>query len=93
MATQDKLQTIHDSLADWCLGALTARDPETKRPLLTAAEATVIRGFLKDNDITAAPVEGSKIMDIRKKLEASRAARRLAPVDPELEGLGDGLMQ
>ncbi len=90
MADKDKLQSIHDGLADWALAALAARDPDSGRPCLTASEAAVIAKFLKDNDITAPPVQGSKIMALREKLEAQR---RIPAVSPALDGLGDGLMQ
>jgi hypothetical protein len=90
MANESKLQRIHDALADWCLGALEAVDPATKRPLLTAAEANTIRAFLKDNEITAGPGDDSKITELREKLAARRKAQ---PLNPALDGLGDGLLQ
>lgn len=85
-----ELQSVHASFAQWCLDTLNARDPETGRYLLTAAEASVIRAFLKDNDITQPPVAGTAIHALREKLKQSGRA----PVNPALD-LGDteGLMQ
>jgi hypothetical protein len=88
--SQEKLHSVHEALTQWCLDALAAKDPESGRSLLTAAEATVIRGFLKDNDITASPEADGKLNELREKLKARRASM---PLDPALDGLGDGLMQ
>lgn len=90
MASKETLQAIHDGLAEWCLGVLAAKDPETNAPVLTAAEATVVRAFLKDNDVTAPPVAGGKVQELREKLAARM---RSTPIDPALDGLGDGILQ
>jgi hypothetical protein len=42
----------------------------------TAAELSVIRAFLKDNEITAAMDEGSALDDLRKKLAAGVGGRK-----------------
>lgn len=90
-ANEKRLSAVHEALTDWALGALSARD-EDNRPTLTAAEAAVIRAFLKDNDITCPPEQGTKIAELKRKLEDQR--RVPAKVDPALDlGLTDGFMQ
>ncbi len=90
MTEKSDLRTVHSAFADWCMEALGARDPKTKRSLLTAGEASVIRSFLKDNDITQPPAVGTKVHELRERLRKSGRV----PVNPALD-LGDteGLMQ
>ena len=81
-----KLETVHQLMVAWCMDALTSRDPETNRPTLTAAEASVIRAFLKDNDILQAPEEGTAIAALRDKLAAQgRIPKPAAAIDPLLD--------
>lgn len=88
-ANEQDLGRVHAALTEWALEALNARDPETNRRLLTAAEAAVIRAFLKDNEIQAPP-EASKGLD---ELRAKLAKQGRGPkVDPLLD-LGEGLVQ
>lgn len=90
MSEKADLRTVHAAFATWCMEALGARDPESNRSLLTAAEASVIRAFLKDNDITQPPVAGTAIHALREKLKQSGRM----PVNPALDlGEADGLMQ
>lgn len=53
-ANDQKLSELHGALAD----ALRSR---LKSPDVTAADLNVIRAFLKDNNITAVPVQGSPL--------------------------------
>lgn len=91
MAANDtELGLVHAALAKWALEALAARDPQTNRSLLTAAEASVIRAFLKDNDISAPPGVNKDLDDLRRKLQGQGRGPK---VDPVLDGLGDGVLQ
>lgn len=83
------LNAVHEAFATWCLEALSARDPKTNARLLTAAEASVIRAFLKDNDITQPPVQGTAIHALREKLRQNGKL----PVDPLLDLGEEGTMQ
>lgn len=90
MATKSALDAVHDAMADWAIEALTAKDEDGKR-LLTAAEAGVIRAFLKDNEITAPVVAGTKLYDLQQKLLASKLPAG-TPVDP-FQDLGQDFPQ
>ncbi len=53
----------------------------------SAAELSVIRAFLKDNEITAAMDEGGALDELRKKLAQGAAARKpLSAADFDLPG-------
>lgn len=88
-ADENKLGRVHEALAAWALEALDARDPETNRRLLTAAEAAVIRAFLKDNEIQAPPEASKGLDELRQKLAQQGRGPR---VDPTLD-LGEGFVQ
>jgi hypothetical protein len=64
MADKDLLATLHDSIADLFIKKLEGKG----RNDLTAAELGVIIKFLKDNDITAAPVPAAKTTKIAQIL-------------------------
>jgi hypothetical protein len=54
----------------------------------TAAELSVIRAFLKDNEITAAMDEGSALDQLRKKLaEGGQSGKALTAQDFDLPGM------
>lgn len=64
-ANTDKLGALHDAIADVFLDQLSTAK---KRAMLSAADIGVMVKFLKDNDITAAPVPQAKTTQIAKIL-------------------------
>lgn len=65
MAEKAKLSSLHDAIADMFLDQLSNAK---KRSQLCAADIGVMVKFLKDNDITAAPVPQAKTTQIAKIL-------------------------
>ena len=61
MKSTDVLSDVHDLLAHWCLDKL--REGE-----VNAADLNIIRQFLKDNQITAQPVEETSFWELAKAL-------------------------
>ena len=61
MKSTDVLADVHDLLAHWCLDKL--REGE-----VNAADLNIIRQFLKDNQITAQPVEDTPFGDLARSL-------------------------
>ena len=59
--TTDVLGEAHDLLAHWCVDKLREGDVGT-------ADLNVIRQFLKDNQISAQPVEGTAFGELAKAL-------------------------
>jgi hypothetical protein len=88
-ANEKDLGAVHAAMTEWALEALSARDPESGRRLLTAGEAAVIRAFLKDNDIQAPPEANKGLDELRRKLQSQGRGPK---VDPVLD-LSDGFMQ
>lgn len=78
-ATAERLGLIHDKLADWCENMLdaTIKDEDGKAiPLMRAAEANVIKGFLKDNAITAPTGTDTRLGALERKLKEKQDARK-----------------
>ena len=61
MKSTDVLADVHELLAEWCLERLREGDA-------TAAELNIIRQFLKDNQISAQPVEETSFGELAKAL-------------------------
>ena len=61
MKKQDVLADVHDMLSHWCLDKLREGDVST-------ADLNVIRQFLKDNQISAQPVEQTAFGELAKQL-------------------------
>ena len=61
MKSTDVLADVHELLAQWCLEKL-------KEGNVNAADLNIIRQFLKDNQISAQPVEGSEFGELAKAL-------------------------
>ena len=61
MKSTDVLADVHELLAQWCLEKL-------KEGNVNAADLNIIRQFLKDNQISAQPVEGTAFGDLAKQL-------------------------
>ncbi len=61
MKSTDVLSDVHDLLAHWCLDKLGEGE-------VNAADLNIIRQFLKDNQITAQPVEETSFGELAKAL-------------------------
>ena len=61
MKSTDVLSDVHELMAHWCLDKL--REGE-----VNAADLNIIRQFLKDNQITAQPVEETSFGELAKAL-------------------------
>tara|TARA_R100000742_G_C4225108_1_gene47917 strand:+ start:263 stop:490 length:228 start_codon:yes stop_codon:yes gene_type:complete len=61
MKSTDVLADVHELLAEWCLERLREGDA-------TAADLNIIRQFLKDNQISAQPVEETSFGELAKAL-------------------------
>ena len=61
MKSTDVLADVHDIMAHWCLDKLREGD-------VNAADLNIIRQFLKDNQITAQPVEETSFGELAKAL-------------------------
>ena len=61
MKSTDVLADVHDLMAHWCLDKLREGD-------VNAADLYIIRQFLKDNQITAQPVEETSFGELAKAL-------------------------
>ena len=59
--TTEVLSEAHDLLAHWCVDKLREGD-------LATADLNVIRQFLKDNQISAPPVEGTAFGELATAL-------------------------
>ena len=61
MKSTDVLADVHELLAQWCLERLREGDA-------TASDLNIIRQFLKDNQISAQPVEETSFGELAKAL-------------------------
>jgi len=61
MKSTDVLSDVHDLMSHWCLDKLREGD-------VNAADLNIIRQFLKDNQITAQPVEETSFGELAKAL-------------------------
>ncbi len=61
MKSTDVLADVHELLAQWCLEKL-------KEGNVNAADLNIIRQFLKDNQISAQPVEETSFGELTKAL-------------------------
>ena len=61
MKSTDVLADVHELLAEWCLERLREGDA-------TAADLNIIRQFLKDNQISAQPVEETSFGELATEL-------------------------
>ena len=61
MKTTEVLSEVHDLLAHWCVDKLREGD-------VSPADLNIIRQFLKDNQISAQPVEETAFGELAKAL-------------------------
>ena len=61
MKSTDVLADVHDLMAHWCLDNLREGD-------VNAADLNIIRQFLKDNQISAQPVEETSFGELATAL-------------------------
>lgn len=64
MAKQQKANDINEQLADLHLGLAMLLKEKLYDGSITASEMSVLRQFLKDNQISAQPVEGTPFGDL-----------------------------
>lgn len=96
-ADRSALEEVHRLFTEDCLkllrGELTeeivGKDGEVRERVIraSAAEMSVIRAFLKDNDVTAPAAKGTALEALREKMAQRRAQRVPAKVDEK--DLGD----
>ena len=72
---REKLSTIFEMACDAMIDNLNGGE-------VTAADLNAIRGFLKDNGITALPVEGSPLGKVADALGAATGERYAFPFAP-----------
>ena len=62
-ASMEKLSALHAALADYFLDSLESGEE------LSSGTLAAINAFLKNNDVTADPIEGSPMQSIQYKLK------------------------
>lgn len=71
-AKSSTLGTLHELFAQYWLDQMQRVDEETGRAIpLSAAEAAVLRAFLKDNNVQADPADDGDIKSLSKSLKAA----------------------
>lgn len=71
-AKSSTLGTLHELFAQYWLDQMQRVDPETGLVVpLSAAEAAVLRAFLKDNNVQADPADDGDIKSLSKSLRAA----------------------
>lgn len=71
-AAPDKLDKLHSMLAQVMLSELEWYMSQEEQIPVPAADKAAIIKFLKDNNVTASPMDDQEIAALRAKLEASR---------------------
>ncbi|QPB11249.1 hypothetical protein [Providencia phage PSTNGR1] len=71
-AKSSTLGTLHELFAQYWLDQMQRVDEETGRLIpLSAAEAAVLRAFLKDNNVQADPADDGDIKALSKSLRSA----------------------
>ena len=71
-AKSSTLGTLHELFAQYWLDQMQRVDEETGRAdPLSAAEAAVLRAFLKDNNVQADPADDGDLKSLSKSLKAA----------------------
>lgn len=83
-ATSDALGTLHELFASYWLDQMKRKDEDGQPIPLTAAEAAVLRAFLKDNNVQADPAGDA---DVRGLAEQLRTATSGAVESHELDSI------
>lgn len=88
-AKSDTLGTLHALFADYWMDQMKRTDEDGKIIPLSAAEAAVLRAFLKDNNVQADPTDNNDIKDLSQQLRTATAGT----VDTsELDSILDSFM-
>ena len=77
-APSAKLGLLHELFTDYCMNLLRQTDENGRMLLPSAAEAAVVKGFLKDNNVTADPDAANDVKDVAN---FARQAMRDAGID------------
>lgn len=97
-ATSNTLGSLHELFAQYWLDQMNRIEDVynaegtvigTRKIPLTAAEAAVLRAFLKDNNVQADPDAGDDVKDLAANL---RAATEGTVTGSELDGILDAFM-
>lgn len=72
-AKSDTLGTLHELFAAYWLDQMQRTDEDGKIIPLSAAEAAVLRAFLKDNNVQADPTDNNDIKDLSAQLRHATA--------------------
>lgn len=88
-ATSSLLGNLHELFAQYWLEQMGRKDEDGKPVPLTAAEAAVLRAFLKDNNVQADPSEDGDVRELTKHL---RDATQGTVSEKELDGIFDDFM-
>lgn len=95
-ADADKLGSLHNLMAEQFRKLLAGelKDSEGATIYATAAELSVIRAFLKDNNVTCAPSKTNALGKLQEQLAARqrKAVVPVKPFDPETD-MPDAPMQ
>lgn len=83
-AKSETLGTLHELFAAYWMDQMKRTDEDGRIIPLSAAEAAVLRAFLKDNNVTADPMEGADVAqlanDLRQATEGTVSASELDAV-------------
>jgi uncharacterized protein YpuA (DUF1002 family) len=83
-AKSSTLGTLHELFAQYWMDQMQRTDENDKIIPLSAAEAAVLRAFLKDNNVQADPAEDGDVRDLAKEL---RKATEGTVTDTELDSI------
>lgn len=81
-AKSSTLGTLHELFAQYWMDQMQRTDEDGKIIPLSAAEAAVLRAFLKDNNVQADPADDGDVKDLAKEL---RRATEGTVTDSELD--------
>ncbi len=83
-AKSSTLGTLHELFAQYWMDQMTRTTEDGLVIPLSAAEAAVLRAFLKDNNVTADPADDGDVKDLAKEL---RKATEGTVTDTELDSI------
>lgn len=90
-AKSDTLGTLHELFAAYWMDQMTRKDEATGKTIpLSAAEAAVLRAFLKDNNVQADPAANADVQGLAASL---KAATEGTVTGSELDGILDEFMR
>ena len=88
-AKSDTLGTLHELFAAYWLDQMQRTDEDGRNIPLSAAEAAVLRAFLKDNNVQADPADDH---DVRALSQSLKSATEGTVDESELDSILDSFM-